>query len=73
MAIHIVENLSGEGADAGRLKELGVAPHSPRAPPGEYHAAGAKRCPLGTRRADRRLTDRCVALVQPGAGALRPI
>ena len=69
--IHIVENLSGEEGDAGRLQKLRRG--APRAPPGEYHAAGAKRCPLGTRRADRRLTDRCVALVQPGAGALRYI
>src|SRR5262245_1318796 len=49
----------------------GVARHGPRRPWGEYCAAGAKRCPLRTRRAGRRLTDRCAALVQPGAGALR--
>jgi hypothetical protein len=66
--VHIVENLSGEDGDAGRFQDRRRGLRQSVGPLGEYHAARAKRCPLRTRRAGRRLTDRCVALVQLGAG-----
>ena len=55
----------------GGFRIAGVVRDSPREALGEYHADRAKCRPLRTRRAGTRLIDGCLALLQPGVGALR--